>query len=440
MNPILHPSVLITPAPASPPWQHELRPASRPETRRSTEASPPPPALPSTPPAQHTSRPRVESIDLLRGAVMVIMTLDHVRDFFHAAGSMNPRDVNDPTLFLTRWITHFCAPVFILLAGVSASLYGSRAGRTRRDVSRFLLTRGVWLVVLELTLVNFGWTFDRHMEFVTFQVIWAIGCSMIALAGLLYLPRGAIAAIALVMIFGHDLFDGVHAEQLGRFGWVWMILHEPGVLGHVGKVTIFALYPLVPWVGVMAAGYALGPVLRLDGERRRETLINIGLTLGVLFIVLRGTDVYGDPADLVVHASPWATFLSLLNCEKYPPSLLYLAMTIGPAMILLALFDRPLRGELPRVLTTLGRVPFLFYVAHIYLIHLLAIGAAMMTRGGDVAWLYQGAPLMNKPAGFGFSLPIVYAIWLAVLVMLYPLCRWFAGVKQRRQAWWLSYL
>ena len=279
-----------------------------------------------------------------------------------------------------------------------------------------------------------------RFQFLTLQVIWAIGCSMIALAGLVFLPRNVIAAVALVMICGHNLLDGVRAEQLGGFSWLWTLLHEPGMLPPVAGRNIFALYPLVPWVGVMAAGYALGPVMQLDARRRRAALVNVGIALSVLFIVLRGTGVYGDPADMVVHDTAWATFLSILNCEKYPPSLLYLAMTLGPALIALALLDAA-RGPVANIFMTLGRVPFLYYVAHIYLIHALAIAVAARTGGGrDIGWLFSGTGLMNKPPQFGFALPIIYAIWLAVVALLYPLCRWFAGVKQRRKDWWLSYL
>jgi uncharacterized membrane protein len=441
MYPVLIPSLFVTEMPpAPPPWQHEFRRGARPRELWSTPPTPvhhPAPAS-ATPPA----RPRLASIDLLRGVIMVLMTLDHVRDFFAraaGAGGMNPRDVNATALFLTRWVTHFCAPTFILLAGMSAFLYGQRPGRTTRDVGRFLLTRGLWLVLLELTLVNFGWTFDVRLEFLTLQVIWAIGCSMIFLAGLVYLPRAVVAAVAVAMICGHNLLDGVRAEQLGALSWLWTLLHEPGFLPPIAGRQLFALYPLIPWVGVMAAGYALGPVILLDARRRRAALVNVGIALTVLFIVLRGTGVYGDPADLVVHDTAWATFLSLLNCEKYPPSLLYLAMTLGPALIALAALDVA-RGRVANVFTTIGRVPFLYYLAHIYLIHVLAVAAAAMTGNGDVAWLFSGTALLNKPTTFGFSLPVVYLIWLAVVALLYPLCRWFAAVKQRRKDWWLSYL
>jgi uncharacterized membrane protein len=387
------------------------------------------------PRATAATRPRIDSVDLLRGLVMVLMALDHTRDFFGASG-MDPRDVTDPTLFLTRWITHFCAPIFIFLAGMSAWLYGAR-GRSTADVSWFLLTRGFWLIVIEFTLVRLGWTFALDGNFFVTQVIFAIGASMVVLAGLVHLPRWAIATIALVMIGGHNLLDGIKAEQLGAYGFVWNFLHQPGLLTVTSSTKLFALYPLIPWVGVMAAGFALGPILRRDTAPRARMLVGLGLAITAGFFALRLSDIYGDPASWVVHEGAFTTFLSLLNCEKYPPSLLYLMMTLGPALILLAVFERA-HGRLAGFLTTFGRVPFLYYVAHIFLIHALAVGFAFLTVG-EIAWLFGGLP-GGKPAGYGLPLPGVYAVWLVVVLMLYPLCRWFAALKQRRTEWWWSYL
>ena len=396
----------------------------------------------ATPSEAGPQRPRIDSVDLLRGAVMVLMVLDHLRDFLGGGTNMNPRDVNDPALFLTRWVTHFCAPTFVFLAGLSAFLYGSRPGRTTRDVSRFLLTRGAWLVVLELTVVNFGWNFDPTFGFLVIQVVWAIGWSMVALAGLVFLPRAAVAAAALAMIAGHNLLDGVRASQFGAGAWAWNLLHEPAMLRGPGGVTIFLLYPLIPWVGVMAAGYALGPVMQLDARRRRLALLGLGAAACSLFVALRAAGTYGDPAPAAAHQSPLATALAFLDCEKYPPSLLYLAITLGPALAALALLESA-RGRLAGVLVTLGRVPFFFYLMHIYMIHLLAVAVALAGAaaggGAGVGWLFD-APLVNKPPGFGFPLPVVYALWLAVVAVLYPPCRWLAGVKRRRKERWLSYL
>jgi uncharacterized membrane protein len=381
-------------------------------------------------------RPRLDSIDLLRGLVMVLMVLDHTRDFF-SAGGFNPRDVNDPALFLTRWITHFCAPTFIFLAGVSAFLYGAR-GRTRLELSRFLLTRGLWLVLLEVTLVRFAWSFSVFPDFVMLQVIWAIGMSMIVLSALVHLPRWAIASLGIGMIAGHNLLDGIEASQLGQAGWLWTILHDPALLRPVPGVSMFALYPLVPWIGVMAAGYALGPVMLLGPAPRRRWLIGLGVAVTGGFLLLRASNVYGDPAPWVAQESMLATALSFVNNEKYPPSLLYLAMTIGPALLALAAFEAA-RGKISRIFVTFGRVSLFYYVAHLLLLHTLAVIVAILTTG-DAAWLLGGPPIDAKPVGYGFGLPGVYAIWVLVVAALYWPCRWFAGLKRRHGEGWLSYL
>jgi uncharacterized membrane protein len=385
--------------------------------------------------AAGAARPRIDSIDLLRGLIMLLMALDHTRDFF-GPGGMDVRNVADPGLFLTRWITHFCAPLFIFLAGTSAYLYGAR-GRTVGEVSRFLLTRGLWLIVIELTVVRLGWTFSFDLDFFVAQVIWAIGAAMVALAALVYLPRSAIAAVALVMIGGHNLLDGIRAEDWGAAGGLWTLLHQRGLL-HLGPDTkLYVLYPLIPWIGVMAAGYALGPVFKLDATARRRWLLGLGTLTSVGFIVLRAINVYGDPAPWVAQNDWVATLLSFLNCEKYPPSLLYLAMTLGPGLLLLAAFEHA-RGWLADAITTYGRVPFFYYVLHIFVIHALAVAFAWLTFG-NAAWLF-GDPPLDKPANYGLSLPGIYLVWLLVILTLYPACRWFALVKQRRREWWWSYL
>jgi uncharacterized membrane protein len=383
----------------------------------------------------HAARPRLDSIDLLRGLVMVLMVLDHTRDFF-GAGGMNPRDVADPGLFLTRWVTHFCAPIFIFLAGISAALYGAR-GRSVGQLSRFLLSRGLWLILVEFTLVRFGWSFSLHLDVFVAQVIWVIGASMVVLAGLVYLPRWAIAATGLIMIAGHNLFDTIHPEQFGAAGWLWNVLHQSGFVPLGSQTRLFVLYPLIPWCGVMAVGYAVGPVFKLDRGTREWLLFAAGLAVIMGFVVLRTANVYGDPAPWSVQGSALATVLSFLNCEKYPPSLLYLMMTLGPALILLALFEGA-HGRLADWITAFGRVPFFFYVLHIILIHALAVAFAWATLG-DASWLF-GSPPRPKPAGFGLSLLGVYVVWLLVVLALHPACRWFAALKQRRREWWWSYL
>jgi uncharacterized membrane protein len=368
---------------------------------------------------------RIVSIDVLRGLVMAVMALDHTRDFF-GTSDFNPRDVMEPALFLTRWVTHFCAPTFIFLAGLSAFLYGRE--RSTGELSRFLLVRGLWLILIDLTLIKFGWRFEIDLYRLSAGIIFVIGASMVALAALVWLPRWAIAGVALIMLGGHNLFDGVRAEELGGASWVWRVLHEPGLVPIGDGVNLYVLYPVIPWIGVMASGYLLGPVMQLEGKARQHLLFGLGAAVTLGFIVLRATNLYGDPDPWTAKASWLSTVLSFLNCEKYPPSLLYLMMTLGPALMLLASFEHA-RGVFARLLATFGQVPFFYYVVHIYLIHALAVATAFATSGA----------LTSTPA-IGLSLAGVYSVWLLVLVLLYPICRWFAELKERGSGWWWSYL
>ena len=368
---------------------------------------------------------RIVSIDVLRGLVMAIMALDHTRDFFGTSG-FNPRDVMEPALFLTRWVTHFCAPTFILLAGLSAFLYGRK--RSMGELSRFLLVRGLWLILIDLTLIKFGWRFELDLYRLSAGIIFVIGASMVALAALVWLPRWAIAGVALIMLGGHNLFDGVRAEELGGASWIWRVLHEPGLVPVGDGVNLYVLYPLIPWIGVMASGYLLGPVTQLEGKARQRLLFRVGAAVTLGFIVLRATNLYGDPDPWSAQGTLLSTVLSFLNCEKYPPSLLYLMMTLGPALMLLASFEHA-HGAFARLLATFGQVPFFYYVVHIYLIHGLAVTTAFAMTGA----------LTSTPM-IGLSLPGVYVVWLLVLVLLYPICRWFAELKERGSGWWWSYL
>jgi uncharacterized membrane protein len=386
-------------------------------------------------PVRDIAAGRLPSIDILRGLVMVLMALDHTRDFFGNSGA-NPRDVADPALFLTRWITHFCAPTFIFLAGLSAWLYG-RLGRTAGDVSRFLLTRGLFLIVIEFTIVRLAWSFSFDLQFFSAQVIWVIGASMVTLALLIHLPSSVLLAFGLIMIAGHNLLDPVRAADLGAVAPVWQILHEPGFIRLGPVIALYVLYPLIPWIGVMALGFAIGPVFALDAPRRRRLLLGAGTALTIGFVLLRASNLYGDPQPWQPEQDAPSTILSFINCEKYPPSLLYLMMTLGPALILLAAFER-VRGRLWDFIAVFGRVPFFFYVAHIYLIHALAVIYALVMFG-DAAWLLGGS-FDSKPADYGLSLPAIYLMTLFVVMVLYPLCRWFAAKKQESEEWWWSYV
>ena len=397
------------------------------------------------------ARQRVDSIDLLRGLVMVIMMLDHARDYFHyATYQFEPTDLTKTSaaLFFTRWITHFCAPVFFFLAGTGAYLRRSR-GSTAPEISRFLASRGLWLIVLDLTLFTFLISGDPPTSgAMVGQTIWALGWSMVALAALVYLPLGAIAAIGGVMVLIHNAFDGVKVPtcapgttQCGAGDLIAHILHVSGPLQLWPNGAMFlALYPLIPWIGVMALGYVFGRLYTLDSVLRRRMLIRLGLGLTALFIVLRATNLYGDPSRWTVQPQPAFTLLSFLNVTKYPPSLLYLCMTIGPAILLLSFTEREQRSMLGRALVTYGRVPMFFYVLQWIWAHGLAFPAFALA-GKPVSALFL---LRTNPpdvlARAGFSLGVVYVVWLTGVIALYPICRWYAAVKRRRNDWWLGYL
>jgi uncharacterized membrane protein len=380
---------------------------------------------------------RLWSIDVLRGLVMVVMVLDHTREFFMDPG-LNPTDPERAgvPLFLTRWVTHFCAPVFVFLAGTGAYLHGLRT--TRAQLAGFLATRGLWLIILELTVVKFGLLFRLAPEIWLGVVLWAIGWSMIALAGLVFLPTRVVGAFGVAMIALHNLLDGVDPAALGRFAPLWNVLHRPGFVVLWDGVRLFVLYPLVPWVGVMAAGYAFGSFFRLKPGRRRLLFATLGLALTAAFLVLRGINIYGDPGPWVVGSHRTATVLSFLNCNKYPPSLLFLLMTLGPAILALALCDRE-PGPVGRRVATLGRVPLFFFVLQWYVLHGLALAIAAV-RGQPIAWLFSTSGPPQPPSGCQYSLPVVYLFWAVVVLLLYLPCSRFADLKRRRRDVWLSFL
>ena len=391
---------------------------------------------------------RIASIDRIRGAVMVLMAIDHVRVY-----SGLPPGGPTPGIFFTRFVTHFCAPAFVFLAGTSACIRGLR----HPGLARYLLIRGAWLVVLELTVLRVAWTFN--FDFLGYEmagVIWAIGWCMILLAGLVRLPPSVVGGFGVVVIAAHNLIDphlGELIPMLGesRLSGLWKILYlgffaGPVRIGADGP-SLIVLYSIVPWIGVMAAGFAFGKVMTLEPERRNRICLAVGLGATALFLVLRGLDLYGDPrpwravaegSDGSPSMPAWAAFL---NPSKYPASLDFLLMTLGPAIALIPLLDGA-RGVLVRWLAVFGRVPFFFYVLHIPLIHVLAMVVSRIRMGEVSGWLFASHPMAPPPPpeGYTWSLPLLYLVWAIAVVMLYGACRWYAGLKARRSDWWMKFV
>lgn len=379
---------------------------------------------------------RLPAIDRVRGLVILLMALDHVRDFFNAdALHFDPTDLTQtyPALFLTRFVTHICAPTFVFLAGSSAFLYGAKLG-DRRVLARFLLTRGAWLILLDIIMVSPVWVLEPG--WFNFGVLWAIGFSMILLAGLVFLPLRAVMLAGVLIVLCHNLLDSLHASDFGSLGPLWALLLEPGPLpfGLRGGVS----YPALPWFGIMALGYGLGNVFLEPAERRSRLLTLLGLTAIALFLVLRGANLYGDPRPWSAQGDGVMTALSILNVTKYPPSLLYVLVTLGPMVLLLPAMER-LGGFAGDVLATFGRVPLFVYVLHLYAAHAAAV-ALWLVEGFELHQLGGFGVQVAPPEGLGLSLPSTYAAWILIMAALYPACRWFADVKRRRQDWWLSYL
>jgi uncharacterized membrane protein len=446
------------------------------------------PALSRQAPAQDTrvdrgetpGSGRVQSIDIVRGVVMLLMAIDHVRVY-----SGLPAGGPTPGIFLSRWITHFVAPAFIFLAGTSAFLHGRKQADTR-DLARFLITRGLWLVLLELTLLRVAWTFNFDFShYLLAGVIWVIGWCMVLLAGLIFLPVRALAAFGLAVVFGHNILDRFVPSlfallEKSHWGWLWQILYLGGPIqiGEHGP-TLFVLYSIVPWVGVMALGYAFGRVMVMDEPMRRKICMALGTASIIAFVVLRGFNLYGDPRPWVApapsasaqsqnapHSGATASattassaaqqaapvtpprrpqapaWISFLNTTKYPASLLFLLMTLGPMLLILPFLENA-GGRAAAVLKIFGRVPFFYYVLHIPLIHLAAVIVSLLRTGSVAPWLFMNHPVMNPPSppGYVWSLGLLYLIWVIVVTLLYIPCRWFAGLKQRRKdIGFLSYL
>jgi len=378
---------------------------------------------------------------------MVIMLLDHTREFVHR--DILNFDAMDLTktnvlLFFTRWITHFCAPVFVFLAGTGAFLQMAR-GKSKPELSKFLVKRGLWLILLEFTLIRVVVWFNLDFHFaLELQVIWVIGVSMIALAALIRLPLRLIAVISIAIIALHNLLDAVRVDPMQGPGFrtsIWMALHQQGPIFFTPTVYGLALYPLIPWICVAPAGYAFGAFYQMEAERRRRILFRLGAALLLSFVLLRSVNVYGDPSRWGMQKNAIFTVLSFLNVSKYPPSLLFLLLTLGAAILALPWFERIEKGRLSRIFITFGRVPLFFYVGQWITVHFLATLAGYLA-GQPIAWLFV-SPLNRpspNPGNLGFSLWMTYACWFLGLLLLFPLCRWFAEVKRRRKDWWLSYL
>lgn len=391
---------------------------------------------------------RVISIDLLRGIVMAFMCLDHTREYFSSV-RFNPADLAQTTaaLFMTRWITNFCAPVFIFLAGAGAYLFTKR-GRTKKELSWFLFSRGAFLVILELTVIRFVCCFNFNLYITdanVCQVIWAIGWSLIILSVLVYLPLWAIALFGTVTVLGHNIMDFIDTENLTQLKWLHVVLHSRDIVTIAPGISYKMVYPLIPWCGVMALGFLFGKTVFLEATKRRRVFFWLGLGLTVLFIVLRALDVYGDPSKWS-HQKDWLfTLFSFLDCTKYPASLLFLLMTLGPSILLLSAF-REEEGPVTRFFLVFGRIALFFYIMHLLFIHIAAVILAVIRYGVFPSWLFEGNPIFSippfptGPQDYGYSLPVVYLIWIVIMLILYPLCRWYMTFKKTHSHPILSYL
>jgi uncharacterized membrane protein len=387
-------------------------------------------------------QPRIQSIDALRGLVMIVMALDHIRDFFHYDAFLhNPLDLlySPADLFLTRWITHFCAPTFIFLTGLSAYLYGLK--HTRKELSRFLFIRGLWLIFLEVTIIAFGWFFSFNFHNPTLMVIWAIGISMVFLAIMVRLPYITILITGFAIVFLHNLFDGLHFTEGSIANDVWMVLHVQGEIRISEHFGIYIFYPILPYLGLICVGYGFGKLFapNVAPKDRKRSLLWIGLSCIVLFIIIRFTNLYGDPHPWSYQIATRYTILSFINCNKYPVSLLFSLMILGPSILFLYFFDRVspeasavaqgIQNGLTKVLVTIGKVPMFYYILHLYLIHTIAILTEM--------------PNPNSPMEVTgrFHLWTVYLIWFGVVIVLYLPCKWYGKYKSAHpEKWWLSYL
>ena len=399
------------------------------------------------------ARNRVQSIDILRGLVMVIMALDHVRDFFYKAdlgkaadAALDPTNMQTtyPALFFTRWITHFCAPIFVFLAGTSVYLMCQR--KSKKEVSLFLIKRGFWLILVEIIIVTFGWTFNPFFNVIILQVIWAIGVSMVLLGILVLLPYKLIFAIALIIVIGHNLMDyqSISSGLKGSTFANLLYFSNFSIFSLSQDHVVIIVYAFFPWTGVMLLGYCFGKLYRagIDAEWRRKKLIQLGAGITLLFIILRFMNVYGDPVSW--ESQPRGTIytiLSFFNLNKYPPSLLFLCMTIGPGILFLAFIEKA-HNWFTRIMNVYGRVPMFYYILHFYIIHIIVVIVFYAQGFGEKDIVPTGLPFYFKPNGLGFNLWGVYAIWFLVVIILFPICKKYDRYKtaNAKQKWWLSYI
>ena len=380
---------------------------------------------------------RLAFIDALRGLILCLMVLDHTREFFHwGAFHYDPLDLDKTSVivYFTRWVTHLCAPTFVFLSGVSIFLQKDK-GKTGWALSRFLLTRGLWLVVLELTVLDFGWNFAAPLVFL--QVFWAIGVSMILMAAVVWLPRNAVLALGVIIVAGHNLLDGVDAQSLSGGAQVfWRLMMQPGGLG---PVPGFIAYPAIPWLGIMCLGYGLAPLLARESNRTRNILV-LAVSMLLLFACLRGFNLYGNGGLWATPAHADLTLLAVVDVTKYPPSLDYVLVTLGIALLLALVLDR-LPAAMLKPFLAFGRTPLFTYIPHLYILHSLAIviGLVRGVPAGDFCnFLGDGQRLVD--ANWGLPLWAAYVIWLCVLAMLYPLSSWYAAYRAKHRSWWTSYL
>lgn len=390
------------------------------------------------------NKPRIESIDILRGVVMVIMALAHVRDYFHYGSFfIDPTNLQTttPLLFFTRFITNFCAPVFVFLSGTSAFLYGSN--KSKPALFKFLFTRGIWLIFLEIVVNTFIWTFDATYSLQIIQVIFAIGFSMICLSFLIYLPKKVILLVGIILIAGHNALDNIVMQGQSFQSIIWYFLHQDNALVYGSNHMVILHYPLIPWIGLMALGYLFGSFYQKDFDvsLRKKWLLRLGLGSLFLFVILRGFNVYGDLMPWSVQDTTTKSILSFFKVTKYPPSLLFLCITLGPAMLFLYAFENT-KNKITDFFLVFGRVPLFYYFLHMLVIHILAIIGILIFGGNWQDMIVTGKSFMNETLKtYGYSLFIVYLVWISVVLLLYPLCKKYMTYKaNNKDKWWLSYL